>query len=124
QVLHFLLINLSSLLQINSIIFIAAIFTLRSALSAILGCPWILGFFIDGSPVLEMVFLFLNSQQGTFIFLVYCVLNQEVSRCLFQNIILSLINFSSVSLVHKKILHAILLFDWVTLNVPLSLTAL
>ncbi|KAI4904399.1 hypothetical protein NFI96_008508, partial [Prochilodus magdalenae] len=43
----------------------------------ILGCPWILGFFTQGSKVLEIVFLFLNSQQGTFIFLVYCVLNQE-----------------------------------------------
>uniref|UniRef100_W5L0C9 Uncharacterized protein n=1 Tax=Astyanax mexicanus TaxID=7994 RepID=W5L0C9_ASTMX len=49
-------------------------------LSAILGCPWILGFFTEGNPVLEMVFLFLNSQQGTFIFLVYCVLNQEVKQ--------------------------------------------
>uniref|UniRef100_A0A3B1K2U2 GAIN-B domain-containing protein n=1 Tax=Astyanax mexicanus TaxID=7994 RepID=A0A3B1K2U2_ASTMX len=48
--------------------------------SAILGCPWILGFFTDRSQVLEMVFLFLNSQQGTFIFLVYCILNQEVSH--------------------------------------------
>ncbi|KAG9262763.1 hypothetical protein AMEX_G24613 [Astyanax mexicanus] len=92
-----------AILTINSIIFIAIIFTLRSALarlnrdysqikqikilvfkilvqSAILGCPWILGFFINGSQVLEMVFLFLNSQQGTFIFLVYCVLNQEVRQ--------------------------------------------
>ncbi|KAG9262766.1 hypothetical protein AMEX_G24624 [Astyanax mexicanus] len=92
-----------AILTINSIIFIAAIFTLRSALarlnrdysqikqikrlvfkilvqSAILGCPWILGFFINDSQVLEMVFLFLNSQQGTFIFLVYCVLNQEVRQ--------------------------------------------
>uniref|UniRef100_A0A8B9HE56 Adhesion G protein-coupled receptor E3-like n=1 Tax=Astyanax mexicanus TaxID=7994 RepID=A0A8B9HE56_ASTMX len=89
------------ILAVNVIIFIGIILTLRSALaglnsdhshikqtkilvfkilvqSAILGCPWILGFFTDRSPVLEMVFLFLNSQQGTFIFLVYCVLNQEV----------------------------------------------
>uniref|UniRef100_A0A8B9J9E7 Adhesion G protein-coupled receptor E3-like n=1 Tax=Astyanax mexicanus TaxID=7994 RepID=A0A8B9J9E7_ASTMX len=83
------------ILAVNVIIFIGIILTLRSALaglnsdhshikqtkilvfkilvqSAILGCPWILGFFTDRSPVLEMVFLFLNSQQGTFIFLVYC----------------------------------------------------
>ncbi|KAL7845270.1 hypothetical protein AOLI_G00234620 [Acnodon oligacanthus] len=46
----------------------------------VLGCSWILGFFTDGSKVLEIVFLFLNSQQGTFIFLVYCVLNQEVRQ--------------------------------------------
>ncbi|XP_072513061.1 uncharacterized protein [Salminus brasiliensis] len=91
------------ILTINVIIFVVVIFTLRSALarlnsdlsqikqikilvfktlvqSAILGCPWILGFVIDGSKVLEMVFLFLNSQQGTFIFLVYCVLNQEIRQ--------------------------------------------
>ncbi|XP_072513060.1 adhesion G protein-coupled receptor E3-like [Salminus brasiliensis] len=93
------------ILTVNVIIFVFIIFTLRSALarlnsdlsqikqikvlvfkilvqSAILGCPWILGFFVDGSKVLEMVFLFLNSQQGTFIFLVYCVLNRAVSHCL------------------------------------------
>ncbi|KTF78762.1 hypothetical protein cypCar_00035256, partial [Cyprinus carpio] len=44
----------------------------------VLGCPWILGFFINGSKVLEIIFLILNSQQGTFIFLIYCVLNNKV----------------------------------------------
>uniref|UniRef100_A0A8C2C6G5 Adhesion G protein-coupled receptor E3-like n=1 Tax=Cyprinus carpio TaxID=7962 RepID=A0A8C2C6G5_CYPCA len=43
----------------------------------VLGCPWILGFFINGSKVLEIIFLILNSQQGTFIFLIYCVLNNK-----------------------------------------------
>ncbi|XP_059410853.1 adhesion G protein-coupled receptor E3-like [Carassius carassius] len=46
----------------------------------VLGCPWILGFFINGSEVLEILFLILNSQQGTFIFLIYCVLNNEVRQ--------------------------------------------
>ncbi|XP_037399274.1 adhesion G protein-coupled receptor E3-like isoform X2 [Pygocentrus nattereri] len=46
----------------------------------VLGCSWILGFFSEGSKVLEIVFLFLNSQQGTFIFLVHCVLNQKVRQ--------------------------------------------
>ncbi|KAI4872071.1 hypothetical protein NFI96_030027 [Prochilodus magdalenae] len=46
----------------------------------ILGCPWILGFFTQDSKVLEILFLFLNSQQGTFIFLVHCVFNHEVSH--------------------------------------------
>ncbi|XP_030636334.1 adhesion G protein-coupled receptor E3-like [Chanos chanos] len=46
----------------------------------ILGCPWILGFFTQFSEVMEIVFLFFNSQQGTFIFLVHCVLNEEVRR--------------------------------------------
>ncbi|CAM4464842.1 unnamed protein product [Leuciscus chuanchicus] len=44
----------------------------------VLGCPWILGFFPNGSKELEIFFLILNSQQGTFIFLAYCVLNNEV----------------------------------------------
>ncbi|KAM9454402.1 adhesion G protein-coupled receptor E3-like [Clarias gariepinus] len=46
----------------------------------ILGCPWVLGFFAEGNFILKNVFLFLNSQQGTFIFIVHCVLNQEVRR--------------------------------------------
>ncbi|XP_048062976.1 adhesion G protein-coupled receptor E3-like [Megalobrama amblycephala] len=46
----------------------------------VLGCSWILGFFTNGSKELEILFLILNSQQGTFIFLVYCVLNIEVRQ--------------------------------------------
>uniref|UniRef100_A0A8C1WTN6 Adhesion G protein-coupled receptor E3-like n=1 Tax=Cyprinus carpio TaxID=7962 RepID=A0A8C1WTN6_CYPCA len=44
----------------------------------VLGCSWILGFFTNGSKELEIIFLILNSQQGTFIFLIYCVLNNKV----------------------------------------------
>ncbi|KAI2668926.1 Adhesion G protein-coupled receptor E1 [Labeo rohita] len=44
----------------------------------VLGCPWILGFFTNSNKMLEILFLILNSQQGTFIFLIYCVLNNEV----------------------------------------------
>ncbi|XP_048062895.1 adhesion G protein-coupled receptor E3-like [Megalobrama amblycephala] len=46
----------------------------------VLGCSWVLGFFTNGSKELEILFLILNSQQGTFIFLVYCVLNNEVRQ--------------------------------------------
>ncbi|XP_048051826.1 adhesion G protein-coupled receptor E3-like [Megalobrama amblycephala] len=46
----------------------------------VLGCSWILGFFTNDSKVLEILFLILNSQQGTFIFLVYCVLNNEIRQ--------------------------------------------
>ncbi|XP_026104756.1 adhesion G protein-coupled receptor E3-like [Carassius auratus] len=46
----------------------------------VLGCSWILGFFTKDSKVLEILFLILNSQQGTFIFLIYCVLNNEVRQ--------------------------------------------
>ncbi|KAL6481978.1 hypothetical protein MHYP_G00100580 [Metynnis hypsauchen] len=46
----------------------------------ILGCPWILGLSIHSSIVLEIIFVILISQQGTAIFLVHCILNQEVSH--------------------------------------------
>ncbi|XP_073716245.1 adhesion G protein-coupled receptor E3-like isoform X2 [Misgurnus anguillicaudatus] len=46
----------------------------------IFGCPWILGFFIHNSKMIEILFLILNSQQGTFIFIVFCVLNNEVRQ--------------------------------------------
>uniref|UniRef100_A0A3B4DJ49 Adhesion G protein-coupled receptor E3-like n=2 Tax=Pygocentrus nattereri TaxID=42514 RepID=A0A3B4DJ49_PYGNA len=46
----------------------------------IIGCSWILGFFTDYNKVLEVVFLFFNSQQGTFIFFIHCALNQEVRQ--------------------------------------------
>ncbi|XP_051982617.1 uncharacterized protein LOC127643780 isoform X2 [Xyrauchen texanus] len=46
----------------------------------VLGCPWILGFFTNSSKALEILFLILNSQQGTFIFLIHCVLNNEIRQ--------------------------------------------
>ncbi|XP_062395877.1 uncharacterized protein LOC134084657 isoform X2 [Sardina pilchardus] len=44
----------------------------------IIGGPWVLGFFVQGNKVLELIFHVVNSQQGTVIFLIHCVLNQEV----------------------------------------------
>ncbi|KAI1886452.1 hypothetical protein AGOR_G00195900 [Albula goreensis] len=44
----------------------------------ILGCPWVLGFFVKNNKILEYLFILSVSQQGTFIFLVHCVLNKEV----------------------------------------------
>ncbi|XP_063060374.1 adhesion G protein-coupled receptor E3-like [Engraulis encrasicolus] len=46
----------------------------------ILGCPWLLGMGAATSRVLEVLFLFLTSQQGTAIFLIHCLLNAEVRR--------------------------------------------
>ncbi|KTF72413.1 hypothetical protein cypCar_00046961, partial [Cyprinus carpio] len=96
-------INYSSTFQLNMILFIKIVTTVNSALKnlnvevskmkqnkimafktlaqcVVLGCPWILGFFTNGSKELEILFLILNSQQGTFIFLIYCVLNNEVRQ--------------------------------------------
>lgn len=53
----------------------------------ILGCYWILLYIPSDNGVLYNVFLFLNSQQGTFIFIVHCLLNQEVrTRLITTNI--------------------------------------
>ncbi|XP_064171435.1 adhesion G protein-coupled receptor E2-like isoform X1 [Anguilla rostrata] len=56
----------------------------------VLGCAWILGFF-QSSTLLKYLFIILNSQQGTFIFIVHCLLNKEVRKeyrrwfsCLFR----------------------------------------
>ncbi|XP_016118224.1 uncharacterized protein, partial [Sinocyclocheilus grahami] len=88
------------ILALNMILFICIIISLNSSLTklnadvsqlkknkimvfktlaqfVVLGCSWILGFFTNGSTVLEILFLILNSQQGTFIFLIYGVLNNE-----------------------------------------------
>ncbi|XP_076142518.1 adhesion G protein-coupled receptor E1-like isoform X2 [Alosa pseudoharengus] len=46
----------------------------------IIGGPWVLGFFHHGNTVLELLFHVLNSQQGSFIFLIHCVLNAEVRQ--------------------------------------------
>ncbi|KAF5898376.1 adhesion G protein-coupled receptor E3-like, partial [Clarias magur] len=43
----------------------------------ILGCYWIFPYIPSEDEVLYNIFLFLNSQQGTFIFIVHCLLNQE-----------------------------------------------
>ncbi|XP_065130411.1 adhesion G protein-coupled receptor E3-like isoform X2 [Paramisgurnus dabryanus] len=91
------------ILAINTIIFISIIIILNSTLKklnaevsrmkqtkimvfktlaqcVILGCPWILGFFTVNNQMMEILFLILNSQQGTFIFIIHCVLNNEVRQ--------------------------------------------
>ncbi|XP_056312012.1 adhesion G protein-coupled receptor E3-like [Danio aesculapii] len=91
------------ILALNTILFIRISISLKSALAklnaevsqmkqtkvmvfktlgqfVVLGCFWILGFVPNSSEVLQIVFLILNSQQGTFIFLIYCVLNNEIRQ--------------------------------------------
>ncbi|XP_051983040.1 adhesion G protein-coupled receptor E1-like [Xyrauchen texanus] len=91
------------ILALNMILFISIIVSLNSTLTklnagvsqmkqtkimvfktlaqiVVLGCPWILGVFTNSSKVLEILFLILNSQQGTFIFLIHCVLNNEIRQ--------------------------------------------
>ncbi|GLD66704.1 adhesion G protein-coupled receptor E1-like protein [Lates japonicus] len=43
----------------------------------ILGCTWILGFY-QTNLFFQVLFIVLNSQQGTFLYIVHCLLNKEV----------------------------------------------
>uniref|UniRef100_A0A3Q3NMY8 Adhesion G protein-coupled receptor E8 n=1 Tax=Mastacembelus armatus TaxID=205130 RepID=A0A3Q3NMY8_9TELE len=43
----------------------------------ILGCTWILGLY-QSNLFFQVLFIFLNSQQGTFLYIVHCLLNKEV----------------------------------------------
>ncbi|KAL7845339.1 hypothetical protein AOLI_G00235310 [Acnodon oligacanthus] len=84
----------SFILAFNTILFSLIAFSLGYSLAhlnrlfslktmaqfVILGCPWILGFFTADSEALEIFFVILNSQQGTFIFIVHCVLSNEVRQ--------------------------------------------
>lgn len=51
----------------------------------ILGCTWILGLY-QTNLFFQVLFIILNSQQGTFLFIVHCLLNKEVH---FSKIIIS-----------------------------------
>ncbi|XP_060715865.1 adhesion G protein-coupled receptor E3-like [Tachysurus vachellii] len=46
----------------------------------VLGCYWIFVYIPRNDGILNNIFLFLNYQQGTFIFLVHCLLNHEVRQ--------------------------------------------
>ncbi|XP_067829257.1 adhesion G protein-coupled receptor E1-like isoform X2 [Heptranchias perlo] len=48
----------------------------------ILGCTWILGFFLFQEETVAMAYLFtiVNSFQGTFIFIILCALNKQVRK--------------------------------------------
>ncbi|KAG9262770.1 adhesion G protein-coupled receptor E3-like [Astyanax mexicanus] len=46
----------------------------------IIGCFWTVGFFTESSEVVKILFMIVNSQQGTFIFLIHCVLNYEIRQ--------------------------------------------
>ncbi|MGH0171917.1 UNVERIFIED_CONTAM: hypothetical protein FKN15_062137 [Acipenser sinensis] len=90
------------ILAVNMILFGAIIWTLQATLSQlnaevsslkdssllifkalvqfwILGCSWFLGFFPQ-VEICRLLFIVLNSQQGTMIFIVYCLLNREVMQ--------------------------------------------
>ncbi|XP_074525756.1 adhesion G protein-coupled receptor L2-like [Halichoeres trimaculatus] len=43
----------------------------------ILGCTWILGLY-QNNLFFQLLFIIMNSQQGTFLFIVHCLLNKEV----------------------------------------------
>ncbi|XP_029945159.1 adhesion G protein-coupled receptor E3-like [Salarias fasciatus] len=89
-----------AILGLNWIIFCATLWSLRPTLAnmksdvsqskdtrliifkilaqfVILGCTWILGLY-QTNLFFQILFIILNSQQGTFLFIVHCLLNKEV----------------------------------------------
>ncbi|XP_058509218.1 adhesion G protein-coupled receptor E1-like [Solea solea] len=89
-----------AVLGLNCILFLATLWSLRPTLAnmksdvsqskdtrlivfkilaqfVILGCTWILGLY-QTNLFFQVLFIVLNSQQGTFLFIVHCVLNKEV----------------------------------------------
>ncbi|KAK5856444.1 hypothetical protein PBY51_008038 [Eleginops maclovinus] len=88
------------ILALNWILFLATLWSLRPTLAnmksdvsqskdttlilfkivaqfVILGCTWILGLY-QSNIFFQILFIVLNSQQGTFLFIVHCLLNKEV----------------------------------------------
>ncbi|XP_028311430.1 adhesion G protein-coupled receptor E1-like isoform X3 [Gouania willdenowi] len=89
-----------AVLVLNFILFIATLWSLRQTLAnmksgasqsqdtkviifkivaqfVILGCTWILGLY-QTNIFFQVLFIILNSQQGTFLYIVHCLLNKEV----------------------------------------------
>uniref|UniRef100_A0A3Q4GJV2 Adhesion G protein-coupled receptor E8 n=1 Tax=Neolamprologus brichardi TaxID=32507 RepID=A0A3Q4GJV2_NEOBR len=61
----------------------------------ILGCTWILGLY-QSNLFFQVLFIILNSQQGTFLYIVHCLLNKEVDLSLSY----ALITFCSFTTSH------------------------
>lgn len=89
-----------AVLAINWLLFLATLWSLRPTLAnmksdvsqskdtrliifkivaqfVILGCTWILGLY-QSNLFFQVLFIILNSQQGTFLYIVHCLLNKEV----------------------------------------------
>uniref|UniRef100_A0A672YI69 Adhesion G protein-coupled receptor E8 n=1 Tax=Sphaeramia orbicularis TaxID=375764 RepID=A0A672YI69_9TELE len=89
-----------TILALNCMVFCATLWSLRTTLANmksgvsqstdtrlivfkivaqffILGCTWILGLY-QTNVFFRILFIILNSQQGTFLFIVHCLLNKEV----------------------------------------------
>lgn len=64
----------------------------------ILGCTWILGLY-QSNLFFQVLFIILNSQQGTFLYIVHCLLNKEVDLILSY----ALITFCSFTTSHLNV---------------------
>uniref|UniRef100_A0A3Q3CMB3 Adhesion G protein-coupled receptor E8 n=1 Tax=Haplochromis burtoni TaxID=8153 RepID=A0A3Q3CMB3_HAPBU len=64
----------------------------------ILGCTWILGLY-QSNLFFQVLFIILNSQQGTFLYIVHCLLNKEVDLSLSY----ALITFCSFTTSHLNV---------------------
>uniref|UniRef100_A0A672YIJ3 Adhesion G protein-coupled receptor E8 n=1 Tax=Sphaeramia orbicularis TaxID=375764 RepID=A0A672YIJ3_9TELE len=62
----------------------------------ILGCTWILGLY-QTNLFFQVLFIILNSQQGTFLFIVHCLLNKEVDSPFLLICSLISVQYSSIA---------------------------
>ncbi|XP_036408690.1 adhesion G protein-coupled receptor E1-like [Megalops cyprinoides] len=77
----------------------------------ILGCAWILGFF-QSTTMLKYLFIVLNSQQGTFIYIVHCLLNKDVREEYKRWLTWVILLFGSSSGVDPCVSHQVLSDPW------------
>ncbi|XP_034046433.1 adhesion G protein-coupled receptor E1-like [Thalassophryne amazonica] len=61
----------------------------------ILGCTWILGFY-QTNLFFQVLFIILNSQQGTFLYIVHCLFNKEVVPFDYHGLVLATINCETI----------------------------
>uniref|UniRef100_A0A8C6T8G9 Uncharacterized protein n=1 Tax=Neogobius melanostomus TaxID=47308 RepID=A0A8C6T8G9_9GOBI len=77
-----------AILALNCSLFCGTLWSLRTTIAnmrmfkilaqfVILGCTWILGLY-QTNLFFRILFIVLNSQQGTFLYIVHCVLNKEI----------------------------------------------
>lgn len=84
----------------------------------ILGCTWILGLY-QSNLFFQVLFIILNSQQGTFLYIVHCLLNKEVDLSLSY----ALITFCSFTTSHLNVHTRPIVTQWREHKVSLWLFA-
>lgn len=78
--------------QTSLLSYIIFLFQGAVVLLPLLGISWIFGLFAYKSYALSLIFVLLNSIQGVAIFLIYCVLNNEVSFQQYERLLFAFVS--------------------------------